>query len=214
MKKLYLIIILFVSVTGPVLAQPKDYFIRPVFGLSLLSGTSGQSQGLGQLDGNISVDVDNGINAGIGLGYFYRNNFAVELFWEYRSNDSQTTLMDNTLYDDGNYASSLFFVNGHYFIDIKTNLRLYTGVGLGWAQEIDIDLEQNGSELSYSGSGNLAFQGFVGFDYALSKSVSINVEARYIQLNSPKLLGENTSGMIEDLDYKPSTLQIGLAWRF
>ena len=214
MKRLTLMIVLFFSTFQSATAKQGDYFLRPVFGLSQLSNTSGASEGLGQVDGDIMVNIDNGINAGLGFGYFYNDNFAVELFWEYRSNESQTTLPDATFYEEGNYASNLIIVNGHYYFDTTTNWQFYAGLGLGWVQEIDIDLEQGGTELSYTGSGDIAFQGFAGVDYTISKTLSVNVEARYTQVGSPKLEGENTIGTINTLDYSPSTLQLGLTWRF
>lgn len=201
-----------------VLANSGDFFMRPVVGVSVLSDTVGQSTGIGQTNGAINVDVDNGLNAGIGFGYFYNDNFAVEVFWEYRSNESETTLVDNTLFEEGNYASNLFYLNGLYFFELNNNWQYYLGAGLGWLQEIDIDLETNGNELSYSGSGEMAFQAFVGASYRLNQQLSFDLEYRYSKVGSAELDGEQTggmtSGMISELDYDPSTIQLGLTWRF
>lgn len=201
--------------TASSMADEGDFFLRPVFGMSSLSDTSGQTTAIGNTDGNVDVKIDGGFNAGLGFGYYYTDQFAVELFWEYRSNDSETTLADGTQFTEGNYASNIFFLNGHYYFSSESKWTPYVGAGLGWIQEIDLDLETAGQELSYSGDGDITYQAFAGIDYQLSSKISVNAELRYQALSSVDLSAENGgAGSFSGLDYNPLTLQMGLSWRF
>lgn len=195
------------------MAYQGEYFFRPAFGISSLSNTDGDTTSIGNTDGRADVELGNGFNAGLGVGYHYTDQIAIELFWEYRSNESETTIADGTQFTEGNYASNVFFLNGHYYFQSDSNWRPYLGAGLGWIQEIDIDLESNGVELSYSGDGDITYQAFAGIDYQLNPSISINAELRYQTLSSVDLSEEGGEGSFSGLQYNPITLQLGLTWR-
>jgi len=55
----------------------------------------------------------------------------------------------------GNYASTGLALNGFYSFNAfgSDKVRTYIGAGLAWLTEVDIDFEQGGNELSYSGDG-------------------------------------------------------------
>lgn len=214
MRYICLLLIIYTLTASTAFAKSGEYFIRPVFGLSILSDMTAQTTGIGQSDGQTKITVDDGFSAGIGFGYNYTENFSIELFWEYRSNDSQVLLNDDTFFEEGNYASNIFNLNGYYFFDAQSNWQYYTGVGLGWVQEIDIDLETKENELSYSGSGDIAIQVFAGINYQISENVKANIELRVSNANVSSLEGEETVGSISKLDYRPTTLQVGFSWLF
>ena len=91
----------------------------------------------------------------------------------------------------------------------------YVGAGLGWLQEIDIDLEGNGPEQSYSGDGDIGVQLFLGADYALSDAWALQGEVRYARFSDIDLDGEaRAEGSLTGLDYEPLTLQLGIVYRF
>ncbi|WP_395373244.1 OmpW family protein [Marinicella sp. W31] len=193
----------------------KGWFIKPVAGISQMSSTEGNSVGVGAQNGLFDVDLSSGFFAGLGVGYRYNANISAEFSWEYRSNDSETTLADGTLFSDGNYASSIFYMNGYYHFENDNRWTPYLGLGLGWIQEIDIDLEGMGPEQSYSGDGEIGFQAMFGLQYDLSENWTFNTELRYARFSSIDLEGEEAaSGRINDLDYDPVTLGIGLSYYF
>ncbi|GAB5379893.1 MAG: hypothetical protein Alis3KO_14350 [Aliiglaciecola sp.] len=198
---------------SPSFAQ-QNWYVKPYLGLSQLSDTNGNARVIDQIGGTANINTDSGFIAGIGVGYHYSNNFAVEIDWEYRSNDSQTTIDDSVTYEEGNYASSMFSINGIWSFNNFDRIKPYVGAGLLWAQEIDIDLETNGEELSYSGSSDTGFQGFVGLDYRVSERWLANVEVRYGSVTGIDLDGEDTTGNISDLDYQTTTLQFGVKYKF
>ncbi len=191
------------------------WFVRSYVGLSHMSDLSSDFSNIDGLSGNADIDLDTGFTGGIGVGYRYTDRVAVEFGWEYRSNDSETTLNDISEFDDGNYASNIFFLNGHYLFDKSDKWQPYVGAGLTWVEEIDIDLERNGDELSYSGDGDVGYQIFAGINYDLNEAWKLQSELRYGSITDIDLEGEgNDVGKFEGIDYETTTLQIGLVYEF
>jgi opacity protein-like surface antigen len=198
----------------PALASESGWFVRPYIGISQMSDTSANATQVDNLNGDVAVSLDSGFTAGLGLGYQYNSRFAAELAWEYRSNGSQTTVADQSIFKEGNYASNLFFINGFYFFPNQSDWTPYLGAGLSLAQEIDIDLERDGIEQSYAGSGDFGYQLFAGANYHLSKRWSLQLEIRYASMTDLELEAEADSGLIDNIDYNTSTAQLGLVYHF
>ncbi len=198
------------------LADDKSgWFVRPFVGLSQMSDLSADTRNLGSVDGSSDIDLDSGFNAGIGLGYRYNEKIAVEVAWDYRTNDSSVVLADATEFEDGNYASNMLYLNGFYYPKVNSDKwKPYIGAGLSWMQEIDIDLEQDGEETSLSGEGDIGYQLFAGVDYAINNNWSVGAELRYGSTTDIDLKGEGNSGRYDNLDYEPTTLQVGLTYRY
>lgn len=193
----------------------ENWFIRPYVGLSQMSDVDSDFSDIDGLSGKADVDLDTGFTAGLGVGYRYTENFALEVGWEYRSNDSETTLNGVSEFDDGNYASNIFYLNGYYFFAKNGPWQPYVGAGLTWVEEVDIDLERNGEELSYSGDGDTGYQVFAGIDYELSPEWKLQTELRYGAVTDIDLDGEDgDSGSFDGIDYETTTLQIGLVYDF
>ena len=198
----------------PVMAT-DIWFVRPYVGLSQMSDLSSDFSNIDGLSGDADIDLDTGFTGGIGIGYRYTDRVAVEFGWEYRSNDSETTLNDISEFGDGNYASNIFYLNGHYQFEKKDKWQPYVGAGLTWVEEIDIDLERNGDELSYSGDGDVGYQVFAGINYDLNQAWKLQSELRYGSITDIDLEGEgNDGGEFDDIDYETTTLQIGLVYDF
>lgn len=68
-------------------------------------------------------------------------------------------------------------------------------------QEVDVDLELEANELSYSGDGDAGIQVIAGVNYHLNRDWLIQLEARYISITDIDLLGEaGAIGSISGLD--------------
>ena len=103
------------------LASHSDrWFLRPYIGLNLMSDLDATAINFDNTSGTARVNVDTGFTGGQGIGYRYNERFAVELAWEYRSNDAGINIADQSTLTDGNYASNIFFLNGHYHFSKKT----------------------------------------------------------------------------------------------
>lgn len=207
--------LLSVALLLPFTSQAESWFIKPYIGLSNMSDVTGSANNINDVSGNADINLDGGFNAGLSGGYLYNDNIAVEFGWEYRSNDSETSIGSMLSYPDGNYASSTFYLNGLYLFDKSSKWQPYVGSGLLWVQEVDIDLELNGRELSYSGDGDIGFQVLTGINYHLNKQWLLQLEARYSSVTDIDLVGEDgTAGNISALDYEPTTLQLGVIYKF
>jgi len=212
-----IVIFFFISMHQSIVnaADQSGWFITPFIGLSQLSGFDATANSIDGLSGNAEVDTDSGLNAGLSVGYRYNDRFAMEFGWEYRSNDSAVNIADESVFDEGNYASNSFFLNGYYYLSQRGAWQPYVGAGLIWMQEIDIDLERNGIEQSYSGDGDVGLQVFAGVNYQLSRNWQLQTQLRYGSLSDIELSGEEGAvGEFSDFDYQPITLQIGTTYRF
>lgn len=201
----------------PAFADDPDarWFVRPYVGLSQMSDLSADFTDIDSLSGDADIDLDGGFAGGLGVGYRYTDRFAVEVGWEYRSNDSEVLLADTSEFDDGNYASNIFYLNGHYLFERSGQWQPYVGAGLTWVEEVDIDLERGGNELSYSGDGDTGYQVFAGVTYDWSDRWQLQTELRYGSISGIELSGEgNDAGEFDDLDYETTTLQIGLVYNY
>lgn len=191
------------------------WYLKPTLGFSSLSDQSGTLSSTDGLDGEADIDLSSGFLAGFGVGYRYASPWRSELYWEYRSNDSDTRINQSEQAFSGNYASSIFYLNGYYHFYENSQWSLYAGAGLGYVQEIDLDIEQDGIERSYSGDGDLTAQLMLGAQYQIDKRWSVSTELRYSSLSSVDLDGEeNAVGTLTGLDYDPLSLQVGFSWRF
>ena len=193
----------------------EGWFVRAYGGISEMSDIDGDAVGINGVDGKADITLDTGFTAGLGAGYRFDNNWAAELAWEFRSNDSETELPSGAVYDDGNYASSTLFLNGYYHFARSGSWDPYLGAGVGWLQEVDIDLEDASGELSYSGDGDFGFQVFGGVNYHFSEAWAANAEIRYGMFSDLDLEGESDApGELQSLDYEPLTIQFGVRYAF
>lgn len=188
----------------------SQWILKPTFGLSQMPDLNSTTNGVGMSDGEADIQLDRGFTAGLGVMLRYNDRFASELAWEYRSNDSRVDLSDGQRFEDGNYASNLFFINGYYFLESRGRWQPYLGGGISWAQEIDIDLEEDSVEQSFSGNGQVGYQFFAGSWYEFSDLLSLDTQIRYGAISDIDLEGEGSAGEFQHLDYDTLTLQVGL----
>lgn len=198
----------------------QRWTVTPYLGASLLSDPTADASAL-TIGGNnfpagsLDIQTDSGFYAGLGLGYTFDNQVMAELAWEYRTNDSETGLSDSATVYGGNLASSIFYANLLYPAIQHQDWTLYTGAGLGWVQEIDLDVEQGDREQSYAGDGDISYQLLLKLQYTLTSNLDFSAHARWSSLDSVTLKGEGAAvGTIENLDYNPASFGIGLTYRF
>ena len=216
MKLISLFVATALALTAFHASAESSWYIKPTFGISMLSDQDGQVTDVLAQTGSVDIKLDGGFNAGIAAGYFVNNNWAVELYWEYRSNDSETTLPGGIEFTDGNFASSVIAINAYHYFESDTDWRWFAGAGLAFTQEIDIDLEDASGERSFSGSGDTGFQLMFGADYTLSKRLSAQAELRYTIISGVDMDAEEnvTIGTFENIDYTPLSLQLSLKYSF
>ncbi|MDM7859478.1 outer membrane beta-barrel protein [Alteromonas sp. ASW11-36] len=207
-----------ITFSSSALASDSTWYTKASVGLSQLSDTSSDATNtaITATDNNRwDANIDSGFYAGAGLGKQISEDFSTELYWEYRTNDSDTQVNANGDSFSGNFASSIFYLNGYYHAYTNGPWHVSLGAGLGWVQEIDLDLEQGSVERSYSGDGDITWQLMFQADYRLNQNWSLATEARWQDLSRVSLdAEENAVGALDNLDYNPVSLGVNLSYRF
>lgn len=200
--------------TGSALAE--GWSLVPYIGGSIMDDQNGVFAGTENInDGSASVALDSGFVAGLGLRYDYADSpWIAEFAWEYRSNDSATSPAAGDVLPGGNYASNTFFLNGRYVFANSRSWRPWIGAGLSYVQEIDLDSETANTERSFSSSGDVGFQVMAGIDYDVSDKFYLTSELRYSSLSGVDLEEEGGDGRLNDIDYNPITVGLGVGYRF
>jgi len=211
----FAIIVTSTSLGNQLYAKDSSWYLRSNLGISNLSDFSANSNSVLGATGEADIRLGSGQVAGLGIGYRYNHNLSAELAWEYRSNDSDVSLANGNRFREGNYASNTFFLNAIYHFDSASRWQPYVGVGLGWIQEIDIDLETADSEFSFSGNGDVGFQIMGGVDYRLNDVWRLQTELRLSDFSDLTLESESGStGDFNGFEYSPTTFQIALVYSF
>jgi opacity protein-like surface antigen len=150
------------------------------------------------------------------LGYGFPSGWRVEGEFIYQSVDAKDPgLLPPAPAGSGNYASTGLALNALYDFDLfgSPNATTYLGVGIVQLTEVDIDFEDGGTELSYSGSDR-AFQLLFGARYRLGERFFMDAGLRYLKASSVRLESENgTLGQIR-ADYEPWAATVALGLQF
>lgn len=210
----------FLLFSGSAIVQDSNegrFYGKIYGGANFLGDESYDQAGVATAGATGDSSFDTGMMAGAAAGYFFTDNIAAEIAWDYRRNDSDSnTFSDGTNFSSGDYASNIFFLNGYYHFNpvMKSKFRPYLGAGLGYVQEIDLDLEAGGVETSYSSDGEVAAQLIAGTAYELTKSWDLTADVRYVRAWGMDLKQENGTGQIKDIDYDPVSVTFGAVYKF
>lgn len=183
-------------------------------GPSILPSTNLTETRSGSTTSTGRARFDSGFGAGGAFGYRYGNGLAAEIAFDYRSH-SLNRLGGASV--EGDFASKTLFLNGYYRFAKWGVVRPFAGAGVGWTQEIDLDIKRDGRAISYSRSGALALQGILGGEVELSERWSLVGDLRVMQIGSGRFKTETqgTGGAISgNLGYSPISANFGLSYRF
>jgi opacity protein-like surface antigen len=177
--------------------------------------TESRTQG-GTASGSASFDP--GFGFGGAVGYRYGNGWAAEVEWNYRRHPLNALRQGGTnLSSDGDFASNVLLLNGLRRFPTGGAWTPYVGAGIGWVQEIDIDITPvSGAARGYSTSGKAAFQLIGGVEYALTPQWRLTADARWMRVGTVRLDNEtgNPGGSASQLKYNPLSVQVGLRYNF
>lgn len=202
------------------MSNEGKFFGKLYGGTSILGDQNISQTGVAAVGATSDASFDAGMVVGGAAGYYFTDNISAELAWDYRSNSlDRANFSDGTNFNDGDFASNIFFVNGYYHLDpiMNSKFRPYVGAGLGYVQEIDIDLKNatSGVETSYSQDGEIAYQLIAGTSYGLTDNWDLTADVRYMRADSINLKRE-TGGTAElsKVDYDPLSLTVGAVYKF
>jgi len=137
-----------------------------------------------------------------------------------QGNHSLDTLRagNTTLARDGDFASNIFLINGLRRFPSGGAWTPYVGAGIGWVQEIDIDIKPSagGATRGYSAGSEFAYQLIAGVEYALSPQWRLTADTRWLRVGSVRLDNEvaNAGGTAGPLTYNPFSVQVGVRYSF
>ncbi len=176
------------------------------------SGALGAGQGL-------RAEFGSGFGLGGDLGYRYGNGWASEVEWNYRRHPLNALRKDGSqLSRDGDFASNILLINGLRRFQMSGGWTPYLGAGIGWVQEIDMDIAPShaGAQRGYSAGSKSAFQFIAGAEYMLSPKWRLIADARWLRISPVRLDNEesNPGGSAGPLKYTPVSVQLGVRYSF
>ncbi|MEN9726483.1 MAG: hypothetical protein RL434_849 [Pseudomonadota bacterium] len=117
-------------------------------------------------------------------------------------------------FGEGDFASLVIGANVIREFNLLPDERIvgYVGAGLAYVEEVDLDLENNATERSFSDSG-VGPQVLLGARYALWEHWELFTEYRYVHAGSLDLAEEGGTGRIKS-DYGAHSVSAGIGWRF
>lgn len=163
-----------------------------------------QSDGL-PLGGTTKIEADNRWIPEVDISYFFTRNIAAELVL--------TTPQNIDIKVGGNKEGTIralppSLLLQYHFTDLGA-FKPYVGAGVNYTIFTRRNNILNGAASVDKSSFGLAAQ--VGFDYALAKNVSLNVDVKYAKMDTDVKLNGSKIGKV-NLD--PMMYGIGIAYRF
>jgi opacity protein-like surface antigen len=204
------------GLAGQAFADNTDYdgpFVKLFGGLNFALDSD--------FDGSDSDSFPSGeasLNAGqiVGMagGYRFNRNFSAELEYAYRSNDIDT--IDDSagtrIGNGGDLASVAIMANGNYYFDFAESWSPYIGLGIGFLQEIDSDVQLVGLSSQKDLEDQVfAWQAMVGAEVPLDESWRLFGEGRFMSAPGADL--SNRDGGYK-VDYKNLSLMVGVGYQF
>jgi opacity protein-like surface antigen len=204
------------GLVGQAFADDTDYqgtFLKLMGGLNFaldsdFDGSNSSSFPSGE------ANLDTGQIMGIAGGYRFNRNIAAELEYTYRSNDIDKVKNSSgaTFIDSGDLASVAIMANGYYYFDIAKSWSQYLGLGIGYLQEIDGDLEfVNGNNQGDLEDEAFGWQAMLGAEVPLNDSWRFYGEGRFMSAPGTEL--SNSRGSY-DVDYENLSLIVGIGYQF
>ncbi|GLT23019.1 outer membrane protein [Zoogloea oryzae] len=189
---------------GAVQAQESPWMVRAR--AVYLSWDNGNADGL-QNAGVGTVSADKRWIPEVDISYFFTKNIAAELVLTYPQDvDIKTAALGGIGHVQALPPSLLL---QYHFTDLGA-FKPYVGLGLNYTIFTKDSFNTALGKVSVDGSSwGLAAQ--VGMDYAIDKKWSINLDAKYIQMDTDVKLGGTKIGK---LDLNPITYGVGIGYRF
>lgn len=197
------------AITEPDTAAPSPWFADLSAGLSIIPAgdiTLGGRTYEGDFkDGPF---LRGAVGRRLGMGW------ALEAEWFYRTNSVNSLVASDRRFTGGDAASNNFFLNATYSPGERfawRGISPYAGLGLGYIQELDVDLEgADGGEFSSSGSS--AWQWSIGLRKLFGPRAELFLEGRAIAAGEREL--EARGGRKLRIEYDAWAMLAGLRWSF
>ncbi len=178
------------------------------------------SEDLNYRDGTTNVtgeaDFDASFTGGATLGYRLNDRWRVEGEILYRTNElSDVTLPGLGTFGEGDFSSVGIGLSALRDFDLfgSPKVRSYVGAGVVFIEEIDIDFEAGGDEISFE-TDDVAFQLQAGARYEIGERLFLDAGLRYLIASGVEMEFPADTSRIVEADYSPLTITAGIGWRF
>lgn len=200
-------------------AEPKGFYATIYGQHSRLGSFSFTESGALGAGSGLRAEFGSGVGFGGDIGYRYGNGWAAEVEWNYRRHSLDALRQGGSnLARDGDFASNIVLINGVRRFQMSGGWTPYVGAGIGWVQEIDIDITPGnaGAERGYSAGSKSAFQLIGGVEYPLTPRWRLTADMRWLRAGSVRLDNEagNPGGTASPLKYNPLSVQLGIRYSF
>ena len=167
-------------------------------------------------DARVGGGDDVGYSFGLGAGYYFSNNFRMDLTFDFRKEKDASVhwqIDDATARDRISLQSGIFLANAYYDMNKFGRFRPYIGGGIGFAIN---DLDREGeiwtdSDTSYT----LAAQATAGISYEVRDGTHLDFNYRYLFVGGTESRASSVDGVrsIVDIeDQHEHYLRAGLRW--
>ncbi|MEL6487932.1 MAG: OmpW family outer membrane protein, partial [Pseudomonadota bacterium] len=167
---------------------------------------------------NGSVEVDNAYTAEVDFSYFFTDHVAAELILATTRHNISGSGDLSALGDiaETRVLPPTLTFQYHPYPDVQVSP--YIGIGLNWTQFYSEDSTSNlndaigTTKINLDGSVGISFQ--LGADYRIDDKWFLNVDVKYIDIDTEATL--NTGGLINtvDVDLDPFVAGFGIGRRF
>jgi opacity protein-like surface antigen len=194
------------------------WYVAVVGGASFLNEPNlSYNTGSGSTSGNLGLDTGWLVGGAVG-GYLLPDvRLEGELVWR-RNGVSSTSLAGfDPRPGDGDYASLILMANVYKDFDAGMlgggRLKPYLGAGLGYAQEVDIDLLSGGSEREFSGS-RFAYQLLGGVNWHFGGGWFAGAGLRWVDAGTVTLKAVSPAVGEIDARYRGWSVDLRLGYSF
>ncbi|MEY3773909.1 MAG: hypothetical protein RLZZ129_689 [Verrucomicrobiota bacterium] len=202
-------------VTLPAADTPRDlwtsgWFWEASAGVSIVPGGDITLDGI-----NYESDFANGLLIKGAVGKAWTPNWTTTLEWFYRTNSINELVYAHGTITGGDLASTNAFFTVTYALDEGWSwrgVRPYVGLGLGYLQEVDLDLEGYGNE-EFSSRGAFAYQWLIGLQRRIGRHGLLFLEGRAIASGKQELASSSLPRFAA-IEYDTWSLLTGLRYSF
>ncbi|WP_299368466.1 OmpW family outer membrane protein [Winogradskyella sp.] len=192
--------------------EPDDDFKKWQVRLRLINIIPNESADIETINGD--VDISTAIVPELDFTYFFTKHWAAELILGTANHDvdAVNTDVDNIDLGDVWLLPPTLTLQYHFY---SGDLKPYLGAGINYTIFYGVDEGPTADNIEYDNSFGFAFQS--GFDYMLNDKWFVNLDAKYIFINTEATIDATSElGAIvrADVDINPFVIGLGIGMKF